>query len=73
MTAKQELKKRHAASVVELQTVALPKIEKDGLKPVCENIGKALGVSYQTVVNYVYGRTKDGFLTNAIAKEFKKL
>jgi len=37
------------------------------------NIGAILGVSFQTVVNYVYGKAKDGFLTEAICNEFKKL
>jgi|GEM_PF-5635920 len=73
MTAKQELKKRHLLAVDELKKIAIPKIEKDGLKPVCEKISASVGVSYQTVANYVYGMAKDGFLTEQITKEFKKL
>jgi predicted transcriptional regulator len=73
MTAKQELKKRHQLAIDELKKVALPKIEKEGVKPVCEKISATIGVSYQTIANYVYGMAKDGFLTEQITKEFKKI
>lgn len=73
MKAKQELKERHEAAIDKLKMVALPKIEKMGLKKVCELVAPNVGVSRQTVGNYVYGMAKDGFLTECLIKEFKAL
>jgi len=73
MTAKEELRKRHQKAIATLNKVAVPIIEKYGLNKSCTDIGRILGVSYQTVVNYVYGRVKDGYLCEAIIKEFKKI
>jgi len=73
MTAKEDLKERHNLAAIKLKDTATPVIEKKGLLVSCSAIAKTLGVSYQTVVNYTYGRVKDGFLCEAIAKEFKKI
>jgi len=70
MTAK-ELKKRHEKAIAELREVALPIIAKSSAKQECQKVAKKLGVSYQTVNNYVYGMAKDGFLTEAICDVFK--
>lgn len=73
MEPKKKLKVRHKEASAELKKVALPYIDNNTLNSVALNIGGILGVSFQTVVNYVYGKAKDGFLTEAICNEFKKL
>ena len=72
MEAKKQLKLRHKDSIIELKKAAAPYIDK-GLNDAAKKIGKNIGVSFQTVVNYVYGKTKDGYLTEAITKEFLSL
>lgn len=59
--------------MLELNKTAVPIIEKHGLKKVCIQVAEILGVSFQTVVNYIYGRSKDGYLCEAITEQFKKL
>ena len=73
MEPKKKLKVRHKEASAELKKVALPYIDNNTLNSVALKIGGILGVSFQTVVNYVYGKAKDGFLTEAISNEFKKL
>lgn len=73
MGPKKQLKVRHKEASAELKKVALPYIDNNTLNSVALKIGGILGVSFQTVVNYVYGKAKDGFLTEAISNEFKKL
>jgi hypothetical protein len=73
MEPKKQLKVRHKEASAELKKVALPYIDNNTLNSVALKIGGILGVSFQTVVNYVYGKAKDGFLTEAICNEFKKL
>ena len=73
MTAKQQLKERHEEAIEKLKSVALPKIEMLGLKKACELVAPNVGVSRQTVGNYVYGMAKDGFLTETLIREFKSL
>jgi len=73
MEAKKQLRQRHKEAVAELKKVAAPFINDNSLNQKAKAIEKNLGVSYQTVVNYVYGKTKDGFLTEAITKELQSL
>ena len=73
MTAKEQLQKRHDEAAEKLKAVCQPKIEKHGRNACAKLICDNLGVSFQTVVNYTYGNAKDGFLTEAITKEFKSL
>lgn len=73
MEAKKQLRERHKEACAILNKVAEPYINNKTLNTQAEKIGKRLGVSYQTVVNYVYGKSKDGYLTEAITKEFKAL
>ena len=73
MEPKKQLEVRHKEASAELKKVALPYIDNNTLNSVALKIGGILGVSFQTVVNYVYGKAKDGFLTEAISNEFKKL
>lgn len=72
MNAKQ-LQKRHEKAQEELKAVAIPIIAKSSAKRECEKVAKKLDVSYQTVINYVYGMAKDGFLTEAIRDVFQTL
>ena len=73
MEAKKQLKQRHKEACAELKTAALPYIDNNSLNEQARGIGKKLGVSYQTVVNYVYGKSKDGFLVEAMTKEFRSI
>lgn len=68
-----KLKMRHDLAKAKLKSVAMPKIEKHTLKEVINPVAKNLNVAPQTVVNYIYGRAKDGFLTEAIMEEVKSL
>lgn len=73
MEGKKQLKQRHKAASKELNRVASPYIENGSLNFEAIKIGKELGISFQTVVNYVYGKSKDGYLTEAITQEFLSL
>jgi len=73
MEAKKQLKQRHKTACIELRKVAAPYIDDNTLNAKSLVIGKNLGVSFQTVVNYVYGKSKDGYLTEAITKEFQSI
>lgn len=73
MEAKKKLKERRKVACAELKKVAMPYIDNKTLNEKSEIIGKRLGVSFQTVVNYVYGKAKDGFLIEALTEEFKNL
>ena len=73
MEAKKQLRQRHKEACAELKKVASPYIDSNSLNSEAVKIGKRLGVSFQTVVNYVYGKSKDGYLTEAITKEFQSL
>ncbi len=73
MTAKEEFNKRHSKALSELQKAANPKSYQYGLLKCSNAIAANLGISFQTVINYVSGRAKDGYLTEAITKEFKQL
>lgn len=68
-----DFKQRHKEAHSKLQKVALPVINKQGLNKTCRAIAAKLNVSDQTVINYVSGSCKDGFLTEAIAYEFQNL
>ena len=71
--SKDLLRKRHLDAVIKLQSVANPKVFLYGLMKCAKAIGDKLEITDQTVINYLSGRVKDGFLTEAIAKEFKAL
>ena len=70
MTTLQELKARHKAAVKELQEISAPITKEKGLVLTSKQIAKNLSVSPQTIMNYIDGRGKDGYLTEAISKEF---
>ena len=71
--SKDLLKQRHLEAVVKLQSLANPKVFKWGLMKCSKVVADKLGITDQTVINYLSGRTKDGYLTDAIIKEFKSL
>lgn len=71
MEAKKQLRQRHKEACLELKKAASPFIENETLNKVAIAIGKNVGVSFQTVVNYVYGKSKDGYLTEAMTQQFK--
>ena len=73
MTAIDKLKIRHRAAVEKLKKVAAPKFDKYGILVCTKVISKNLDISDTTVMNYVGGRVKDGFLTEALIAEFKSL
>lgn len=73
MEAKKQLRQRHKEACEGLKKAAIQYIDNNTLNSEAVKIGKRLGVSYQTVVNYVYGKSKDGYLTEAITKEFQSL
>lgn len=73
MTTLQELNTRHKEAIKTLQEVATPKTKEKGLVFLSEAIAKNLKRSPQTIMNYIKGRGKDGYLTEAITKEFQSL
>jgi hypothetical protein len=76
MTPKEQLEERHNKAIETLQKVAKPKVEKHTIMPCAYAIASKLGISAQTVINYYDRKNKnngDGFLTEAITKEFKNL
>lgn len=73
MEAKKQLRQRHKEACLELKKIASPYIDNTTLNAEAVKIGRELGVSFQTVVNYVYGKSKDGYLTEAIIDQFKKI
>lgn len=71
MTSKENLKCRHEVAKAILKKVSEKVIGEHGLHISASIVAEATGVSPQTVINYLSGRTKDGFLTEAITKEYR--
>lgn len=72
MEASVQLLERHNTAKSTLKKAAKPFIDDNTIRSKSKQIADILGVSFQTVLNYVYGMTNDGFLTEAITKELKK-
>lgn len=72
MEANTQLLQRHFVAKEALKKAAQPYIDNNTLREKSKEIADTLGVSFQTVLNYAYGMTNDGFLTEAITKELKK-
>ncbi len=68
--ALKNFRERHLKAKQELKRIAMPILDKIEKKGAVEAIGKYLNVSGQTVLNYVYGNGKDGFLVEAITNQF---
>lgn len=73
MEAMTKLLDRHNTAKVALKKAAKPFVDNNSIRGISKEIGIILGVSFQTVLNYVYGMTNDGFLTEAITRELKKI
>ena len=73
MSVYTDFKKKHKEAIKALQVAAQPKVDKHGRIHCFKIIAKNLNVAKSTISNYVDGRTKDGYLTEAITKEFEKL
>lgn len=73
MTTKEEFQWKHLQAIAKLQKTAEKKVFLHGLVFCAQKIAPNLGVSSQTIINYLSGRTTDGYLTEAITKEFRIL
>lgn len=73
LTSHELLKKRREDAFVRLRTIAKQKTTKGNITLSYVTVGGALRLTSQTVYNYVQGKGKDGFIVEALIKEFKKL
>lgn len=73
MATGSELKQRHADIKNKLVKTATRICHDYPTIETCKSIAKAVNVSYTTVYNYSFGRIKDGYLAEAILKEYEKL
>lgn len=75
--AKDALHRRHRKANSDLHTMAAARLQQmpRGVRKIYiySLVGAKLGVSSQTVYNYIAGKGKDGYLTEALLKEFKQL
>lgn len=71
MTAFEELNTRHKSIKKELRDISQPVVTEHGLVSTSTVVAKKLKVSPQTVMNYLSGRVKDGYLAEAIIQEYK--
>jgi predicted transcriptional regulator len=71
MTTLDELKAKHKTIQKELKDVSLPITNEHGLVNTSTVVAKKLKVSPQTIMNYLSGRVKDGYLAEAIIQEYK--
>ena len=70
-TALEVLESKRESIKNNLSTIKLP---KDGTATgICWTIGQSLKISGPTVINYLSGNVKDGYLGEAIYSEFKRL
>jgi hypothetical protein len=69
----QALQKRKSEATKRLQTIALQRTPPTKQSVTYTKIGAELEMTGQSVGNYVAGKGSDGFLIEALIKEFKKL
>lgn len=71
----ESLNARHKNAVRELRSYARVFIVKYGLHKAAFMAAEKLNISCQTVINHLNdkGKCRDGFLTEAITEEYKKL
>lgn len=67
------LEQRHNKAHKDLIKAAKPHMDKKNVKALFNPIAKKYKISDQTIYNYIGGRCKDGFLTEALTFEFKQL
>lgn len=68
--ASEEFDTRHKEIKAKLMAIELP---DTNVTNVLAGIGVSLNITGQTVKNYLNGDIKDGYLAEAIYKEFKRL
>lgn len=73
MEVKSALLERHKKASKMLNDIANKKMEKGRSTQIAAEVGLKIGISAQTVINYVGGTCKDGYTTEALIAEFKKL
>ncbi len=67
-----EYNDRHSAIKIKLQELSASKIKSGKAVIVCKVVGGELGLSGQTVYNYINGKINDGYLAEVIYKALKK-
>lgn len=73
MKAKRDLQVRHKTAFKTLNELANAKTEKGKVIRIYGSVAKNLGISQSTVINYLAGRGKDGYLTDALIEQFQSL
>jgi predicted transcriptional regulator len=71
MTALELLDKKREEMKEKMKKVVLP-TDRTATR-ICWAIGENLNITGQTVINYVNGDIKDGYLAESIYNEFKRL
>lgn len=66
------LKQRHEETDNRLKAAAIGLINNSKLRDFAKKVSEKYGISGQTVINYVYGQGKDGYLKEAILSDLKK-
>lgn len=72
MDIKVYLKQRHDEALKKLSLAAKNKLPNGRSSQIESLIGEKVGVSGQTVRNYLNGKSNDGFTTEALTKAFKE-
>lgn len=72
-SAIQRIEKKKKDNIKLLQSLSNIKTKNQTAGIVYSIIGNKLGVTGQTVVNYISGNAKDGYLLDAMIEEFKEL
>lgn len=73
MTAKENFDARHQTATLKLHKIAVIKYKRYGIMVCCGVLSGILKISKNTVMNYVDGWASDGFLTEAMIIQFRKL
>jgi len=68
-----KLQKRHHAANKEIVKLANILLENNPRSKIAGIVADELGLHINTIINYMHGRTSDGFTTEAIIEELKKL
>lgn len=74
-TPKQKLDERMTMAYRKLQNIAASKVTGKNQTLTYQKVGAALGVTGQTIYNYVQAKNKsaNGYMIDAIIEEFEKL
>ena len=66
------VKQRHDKVNKVLNKAAQPVIESGKLRGWAKEAGKRYGLTGQTIINYLYGMGKDGFIKEALLEDLSK-